>query len=942
MLYVDDFEDYFQALWGYAPFPWQGRLVRQVHERGSWPQILDLPTGSGKTAAMDIAVFLMALEAGRPPPERRAPRRVVMVIDRRVVVDQGHRRALEIATRLAQAQVGVLAEVAERLRALAGGEEAEPLAAAILRGGMVRDDHWASTPDQPLVAVSTVDQVGSRLLFRGYGLSDRIRPLHAGLLGNDTLLLLDEVHLSQPFSETLTALQRYRSWRERELPDTWQVVRMSATPGATAQAVFGLDPGLQQPAALAWRLKASKPTELIQVKVKGEEDQRRDAFARKVAASARGLLGDRPCVIAVVLNRVDGARRVRDLLADELDPDEVEVVLVTGRMRPLERDDLMATLKGRVMAGRSRESLERSLILVGTQSIEVGADFDFDALVTECASLDALRQRFGRLDRRGELRRTRGVVLIRSDQAKELYDDPIYGGALAATWAWLKGLEAVDFGIEVLDVPVERPDLLAPRPRAPVMLPAHLDQWVQTSPRPHADPDVSLWLHGPRGTAPDVQIVWRSDLSEEDLGEAPLEQLVQRLAARPPGSTEALSVPIYAASAWLASAAADIADVEGAGFSAEELSTRPRLALRWVGDDSERVEVQQRGRRWSIDLHPGDTLVVPSTYGGLRDLVWDPESTQPVDDLGDRVQWVQRGRPVLSLDRARPGWCSPPPAFNEDSDASELDQLMGWLEEQGGQEGWSEEVQRALSRHRPRLVHTEGSEGQRFLVGRRQPRGTEHTTGDSTSSFTARQVSLREHTEGVRELAVAAARALGLGPLVDDVALAASLHDEGKRDPRFQLMLHEADRVSMATASEPLAKSAIPYQDRGRRERARSLAKLPRGQRHELLSVALVQEAPCLERAHDPDLVLHLIASHHGHCRPFAPAVLDLAPVPVLGSQGEVLGTTDHRMARLDSGVSDRFWVLVRRYGWYGLAWLEAVLRLADHRQSERETKGAR
>ena len=72
MLTADDFSAFFQEVHGYPPFPWQKRLLAQVAAKGGWPRTLDLPTGSGKTAAIDIALFHWrwkptASRSGAPP-----------------------------------------------------------------------------------------------------------------------------------------------------------------------------------------------------------------------------------------------------------------------------------------------------------------------------------------------------------------------------------------------------------------------------------------------------------------------------------------------------------------------------------------------------------------------------------------------------------------------------------------------------------------------------------------------------------------------------------------------------------------------------------------------------------------------------------------------------------------------------------------------------------
>ncbi len=263
------FPEFFQALWDKTPFPWQSALAERVlaDQADAWPAAITLPTASGKTACLDIAVFALAAQAARLTRDKplTAPRRIFFVVDRRVIVDEAYDRAACMAMRLDLARDGILKDVAERLRLLAGGEKEPPLACFQLRGGIYRDDSWARSPIQPTIVCSTVDQVGSRLLFRAYGRSFRAWSLQAGLVGNDSLILLDEAHCAQPFMQTLKAVTRYRQWAENPVESPFHLVVMTATPppGVARFPDAATEQANREHPVLKRRIEATKPCRLV-------------------------------------------------------------------------------------------------------------------------------------------------------------------------------------------------------------------------------------------------------------------------------------------------------------------------------------------------------------------------------------------------------------------------------------------------------------------------------------------------------------------------------------------------------------------------------------------------------------------------------------------------------------------------------------------------------
>ena len=986
-----NFDDFFRALWPEkSPFPWQTALARWIEEKGRWPETISVPTSAGKTAVIDISIY--ALACGWTA----AATRIFFVVDRRLVVDEARDRA--DAIREAIEKNAALEPIRGALRERCNSDQF--LHVSTMRGGMPLETAWAKSPIQPTVCLTTVDQLGSRLLFRGYGVSPKMAPIHAGLAATDSLIILDEAHLSEPFRQTLTHLKSYRSekWCAEMVGKGLQVTSMSATlhSGTQSDATHfefreSYLPDESPSEVLRQRLTAPKLTTLITVgdafdslwkrppqsnkselyRWRKQEPQRLSALESKCATLAREALtlADSPKVIGVILNRVNSARsvfcQIRKWNADN--GDAVDVILLTGRSRPIEREALVAKYWERIRAGHTRDASNRPVFVVATQCIEAGVNLDFDALITELASLDALRQRFGRLDRFGDFQHAHAWIFARADHAKD-GDEAIYGPASKETFRLLKSLQPhtkkgqpaapINLGISALagKLPENIAEYLIVPKHAPTLMPAHLDFFAQTNPHPAPDPDPGIFLHGPQTEPEGISIVWRADLSED------MEGWGETLSLLPPTSAEALSVPIYAAKQWLAGKTIDgIVDLEGTSLS--ENDSRPSGHLRhrgliWRGKKKKPVRVENEDHL--AHLKPGSVLVVSAFVGGVDEFGWNPASDTPARDLADIALTRQRARPTLRLHSALvSSWLDPEhepepdaqaelaravrearPAADDDlatgPDSGKIERALTLIQESGlvRREIRNIAAAKAISKAYP-----DGSGWIRS--GRKEQSNTPvFLWEDEDSSLEEEQRTLEDHTGDVATVLDRWLEQIAMPPDIEPtLAVFPPLHDIGKADPRFQDFLCGGP---VESDGQPLrAKSGEGELTRTEiRERWKECG-MPDGWRHELCSLDLLEANPSLfdrvPEARRP-LLFHLIGTHHGFGRILPPAI-DNAGAPVF--ERELSGqlcrvAARHDWYRLDSGWIDQFAALQRQFGWHGLAWLEAIVRLADHVASAR------
>ena len=162
---------------------------------------------------------------------------------------------------------------------------------------------------------------------------------------------------------------------------------------------------------------------------------------------------------------------------------------------------------------------------------------------------------------------------------------------------------------------------------------------------------------------------------------------------------------------------------------------------------------------------------------------------------------------------------------------------------------------------------------------------------------------LRDHAEQVADRVRRLAKDLKLpSEEVDALTIAARMHDDGKAAARWQRAMNAPDDGCVYAKTK-----------------GGGNLRLLEGYRHEFGSLIQAETVNLPERTRD--LILHLIAAHHGHAR------------PLIGYEGCEAAPPSYLESKAGD-VALRFVRLQKDYGPWGLAWREAILRAADQAAS--------
>jgi CRISPR-associated endonuclease/helicase Cas3 len=370
------FDDFFKLVTDHPRHAWQARLAQDSACRN---RLIRIPTGFGKTAGVTVAWLWNRVHEKKED----WPRRLVICLPMRTLVEQTERAVTDWIDR--------------------AGLDPKP-SAHVLLGGLSPSE-WHLEPERDAVLIGTQDMLLSRALNRGYG-SGRARwPMEHGLLNVDCLWVMDEIQLMDVGLATSVQLQGFANADERDkkLPRPRRTWWMSATlqrdwlrrapalSDVDSLPVVELD-STEQTGPL-WTVR--KPLRVEHVPA--ADDGKGHAWAKIVAKSHKATNGGLTLSIANTVKSALALHAALEKLKKDGDlSHDVDLRLVHSRFRGAERRLWANEFLARALCGEGKNR-----IIVATQVVEAGVDISADALVTELAPWASLVQRIGRCARYG-------------------------------------------------------------------------------------------------------------------------------------------------------------------------------------------------------------------------------------------------------------------------------------------------------------------------------------------------------------------------------------------------------------------------------------------------------------------------------------------------------------------------------------------------------------